>query len=91
MSDIVMFDKFSDLKRLSNDESFLHLEKRFQTERGRYLTKMLDPDTSSEETIALKAVVNALEKVSPLALVQTVVKIESKGLKKKHPQLVKSR
>jgi len=87
MPDIVMFDKFSDLKRLSNDESFLHLEKRFQTERGRYLTKMLDPSTSAEETLALKAVVNALEKVSPLALVETVIKIETKNLKTSHPKM----
>jgi hypothetical protein len=90
MPDIVMFDKFSDLKRLSNDESFLHLEKRFQTERGRYLTKMLDSSTSAEETLALKAVVNALEKVSPLALVETVIKIETKNLKTSHPKMFRS-
>ena len=89
MPEVVIFDKFSDLKRLSNDESFLHLEKRFQTERGRHLTKMLDPNTSAEDTIALKAVVNALEKVSPLALIETVIKVESKSIKSKHPQMFK--
>jgi hypothetical protein len=50
---------------------------------------MLDPSTSAEDTIALKAVVNALEKVSPLALVETVIKVESKSIKSKHPQMFK--
>ena len=89
MSDIVVFDKLADIKRLSNDEAFQHLEKRFQSERGKYLSKMLSASTSSEETLALKAVVNALENLSPMALVETVLKIESKSLKTKHPEMFK--
>tara|TARA_Y100000004_G_scaffold189977_1_gene246408 strand:- start:1074 stop:1349 length:276 start_codon:yes stop_codon:yes gene_type:complete len=89
MSDIVIFDKLSDIKRLTSDESFLHLEKRFQTERGRYLARMLSSSTSSEETLALKAVVNALEDLSPLALAETVLKIESKSVKTSHPEMFK--
>jgi hypothetical protein len=89
MSDIVLFDKLSDVKRLTVDEAFTHLERRFQTERGRYLTRMLDRDTSPEETIALKAVVNALENLSPMALAESVVKIESKNLKRHSPEMFK--
>jgi hypothetical protein len=89
MSDIVLFDKLSDVKRLTVDEAFTHLERRFQTERGRYLSKMLDRETSTEETVALKAVVNALENLSPMALAETVIKIESKSLKKHSPDMFK--
>jgi hypothetical protein len=89
MSDIVLFDKLSDVKRLTVDEAFTHLEKRFQTERGRYLSRMLDRETSPEETIALKAVVNALETLSPMALAEAVIKIESKNLKKHSPEMFK--
>ena len=87
MSDIVIFDQLSDLKKLSIDESFLHLEKRFQKERGRYLARMLDKDTTSEETLALKAVVNALESLSPMALLEAVLKIEAKNSKSKNPEM----
>jgi hypothetical protein len=91
MPDVVIFDKLSDLKRLTNDESFSHLEKRFQKERGRYLSRMLDPSTSREETLNLKAVVNALDNLSPMSLAQSVLKIESKSLKTSHPEMFKSR
>lgn len=87
MSDIVIFDQLSDLKKLSIDEAFLHLEKRFQKERGRYLARMLDKDTTSEETLALKAVVNALENLSPMALLEAVLKIEAKNSKSKNPEM----
>ena len=89
MTDIVIFDKLSDIKRLSVDEAFIHLEKRFQTERGRHLTKMLDRSTSPEETVALKAVVNALESVSPMALANTILKVESKNSKVRNPEMWK--
>ena len=89
MSDIVVFDKLSDIKKLTIDEAFLHLEKRFQKERGRYLAKMLDKDTSSEETIQIKSVLNAIENLSPMALAETVLKIESKNLKYHSPELFK--
>lgn len=86
MTDIVIFDQLSDLKRLTVDEAFLHLEKRFQKERARYLTKMLDRDTTPEETLALKAVVNALEDLSPLALAEKTLKIEVKNSKIQNPE-----
>jgi hypothetical protein len=89
MTDIIIFDKLADIKRLTVDESFLHLETRFAKERGRYLAKMLDPSTSSEETVALKAVVNALESLSPMALANTILKIEAKNSKVKHPEMWK--
>ena len=89
MTDIVIFDKLSDIKRLTIDESFIHLEKRFQTERGRHLSKMLDRSTSPEETVALKAVVNALESVSPMALANTILKVESKNSKVRNPEMWK--
>jgi hypothetical protein len=89
VSDLIVFDKLSDIKKLTIDEAFLHLEKRFQKERGRYLAKMLDKDTSSEETIQIKSVLNAIENLSPMALAETVLKIESKNLKSHSPELFK--
>lgn len=87
--DIVIFDSLSEIKRLSNEEAFLHLEKRFQRERGRYLSRMLDKATSSEETLVLKGIVNALESLSPLALVETTLKVATKNGKVKHPEMFK--
>lgn len=89
MSDIVVFDQLADIKRLTVDEAFIHLEKRFQKERARYLSRMLDPDTSPEDTIALKAVINALETTSPMALAEKTLKIEAKNRKVKHPEMFK--
>jgi hypothetical protein len=89
MTDIIIFDKLSDVKQLINNEAFIHLEKRFQTERGRYLSKMLDRSTSPEETIALKAVVNAMESVSPMALANTILKVEAKNSKVRNPEMWK--
>ena len=89
MSDLVVFDKLSDIKKLTVDEAFLHLEKRFQKERGRYLSKMLDRDTTPEETIQIKSVLNAIEALSPMALAETVLKIKSKNLKSHSPELFK--
>ncbi len=86
MTDLLIFDQLADLKKLTVDEAFLHLEKRFQKERARYLTKMLDRDTTAEETLALKAVVNALESLSPMALAEKTLKIEVKNSKIKDPQ-----
>ena len=91
MTDIIIFDQLSDIKRLPVDEAFIHLEKRFQTERGRFLTKMLDRSTTPEETIALKAVVNALEGLSPMALAETVLKIEVKNRKISNPDMFKTK
>ena len=89
MSDIVIFDQLADIKKLTTDEAFIHLEKRFQKERARYLARMLDPDTKPEETIQIKAVINALEGLSPLALAEKTLKIEAKNRKVKHPELFK--
>ena len=91
MTDIVVFDQLADIKKLTTDEAFIHLEKRFQKERGRYLAKMLDRDTTSEETIQLKAVINALEALSPMALAEKTLKIEVKNRKVAHPELFKVR
>lgn len=91
MSDLVVFDQLADIKKLTVDEAFLHLEKRFQKERARYLGRMLDPDTKPEETIQIKAVINALEGLSPMALAEKTLKIEAKNRKVKHPELFKVR
>ena len=79
MSDLVVFDQLADIKKLTTDESFLHLEKRFQKERARYLARMLDRETTPEETIQTKAIINALESLSPMALAEKVLKIEVKS------------
>ena len=91
MSDLVVFDQLADLEKLTTDESFIHLEKRFQKERARYLAKMLDRDTDKEETLAIKAVINALETLSPMALAEKVLKIEVKNRKVSHPEMFKIR
>ena len=89
MSDLVVFDQLADIKKLTVDEAFIHLEKRFQKERARYLARMLDADTKPEETIKIKAVINALEGLSPMALAEKTLKIEAKNRKVKHPELFK--
>lgn len=86
-SDIVVFDKLADIKRLSNDEAFEFLEKRFQEERSRYVTKLLHPETSSEETLLIKAIVNALTTLSPMDLANKTLKIQAKQLKAEHPEM----
>lgn len=91
MTDIVIFDQLADIKKLTTDEAFIHLEKRFQKERSRYLAKLLDKETSADETLALKAVVNALEALSPLALAERTLKVEAKNRKVSHPELFKIR
>lgn len=91
MSDIIIFDQLSDIKNLTTDEAFIHLEKRFQKERARYLAKLLDKDTSAEETLALKAVVNALEPLSPLSLAERTLKVEVKNRKMTNPEMFRVR
>lgn len=87
MTDIMVFDQLSDIKKLTVDEAFIHLEKRFQKERARYLSKMLDGGTSNEETLAIKAVLIALENLSPMALAEKTLKVEVKNRKVTHPEL----
>jgi hypothetical protein len=89
MTDLVVFDQLADIKKLTTDEAFIHLEKRFQKERSRYLAKMLDRDTTPEETLHIKAVINALEALSPMALAEKTLKVEAKNRKVKHPELFK--
>ena len=91
MTDIIVFDQLADIKKLTTDEAFIHLEKRFQKERARYLAKLLDPDTSPEDTLALKAVVNALEPLSPLSLAEKTLKVEVKNRRVSHPEMFKIR
>lgn len=50
---------------------------------------MLDKGTSPEETIAIKAILNAIESLSPMALAETVLKIEAKNLKTHSPEMFK--
>lgn len=48
---------------------------------------MLDRETDKEETLAIKAVINALETLSPMALAEKVLKIEVKNRKVSHPDM----
>ena len=89
MTDIVIFDQLADVKRLTVDEAFIHLEKRFQRERDRHLAATLDPKAVSFETMQGKAVVNALDQLSPLQLVERSLKIEVKNRKIEHPEMFK--
>ena len=87
--DIVVFDQLSDLKRLSTNEAFLHLDAVFQRERERFLAAMLDPKADSMATMQNKAVVNAIDQLSPLQLVERSLKIEVKNRKIDHPEMFK--
>ena len=87
--DIVVFDQLSDLKRLANNEAFLHLDSVFRKERDRYLAATLDPKADSMATMQGKAVVNALDQLSPLQLVERSLKIEVKNRKIEHPEMFK--
>ena len=90
-SDIIVFDKLSDLKRLATSEAFLHIESVFRKERDRYLAATLDPNADSLETMQNKAVVNALDQLSPLQLVERSLKVEVKNRKIKNPEMFKVR
>ena len=87
--DIVVFDQLSDLKRLAANEAFLHLDAVFRKERDRYLAATLDPKADSMATMQGKAVVNALDQLSPLQLVERSLKIEVKNRKIEHPEMFK--
>jgi len=87
--DIVVFDQLSDLKRLASNEAFLHIESVFRKARDRYLASTLDPKADSMETMQGKAVVNALDQLSPLQLVERSLKIEIKNRKIEHPEMFK--
>ncbi len=50
---------------------------------------MLDGGTSNEETLAIKAVLIALENLSPMALAEKTLKVEVKNRKVTHPELFK--
>ena len=89
--DIVVFDQLSDLKRLAANEAFLHLDSVFRKERDRYLAATLDPKADSMATMQNKAVVNALDQLSPLQLVERSLKIEVKNRKIEHPEMFKVR
>ena len=89
--DIVVFDQLSDLKRLASNEAFLHLESVFKRERERFLAAVLDPKADSLATMQSKAVVNALDQLSPLQLVERALKIEVKNRKVEHPEMFKVR
>tara|TARA_R100000152_G_C6772675_1_gene199684 strand:- start:228 stop:506 length:279 start_codon:yes stop_codon:yes gene_type:complete len=91
MTDVIIFDQLADIKRLTNDKAFQTLDERFQKEKSRYLGKLLDPSTPADETLALKAVVNALESLSPLSIAETVLKIEVKNRKVANPEMFKPR
>ena len=87
--DIVVFDQLSDLKRLANNEAFLHLESVFQRAKERYLAATIDPKADSIEKMPGKAVVNALDQLSPLQLVERSLRIEVKNRKVEHPEMFK--
>ena len=87
--DIVVFDQLSDLKRLSTNEAFLHIESVFQRAKERYLAATLDPKADSMETMQGKAVVNALDQLSPLQLVESSLRIEVKNRKVEPPEMFK--
>ena len=89
--DIVVFDQLSDLKRLAANEAFLHIESVFQRARERYLAATLAPKADSMETMQGKAVVNALDQLSPLKLVERSLKQEIKNRKVEHPEMFKVR
>jgi hypothetical protein len=88
--DIVIFDNLSELKRVSNSESFLYIEETFQKEKRRYMEKLLNPDTSDQETLNLKAVINALNLLSPKKVADATLMRAAKRNKKRHPELFKS-
>jgi len=87
MSDIIIYDNLSDMKRLINSESFQIIERAFQKEKERYLTKMLKADTSDQETLNLKAVLNALDLMSPTKIAEANLSRAAKKTKARHPDM----
>ena len=87
MSDIVIFDNLSDMKRLINSEPFQIVEKAFQKEKERYMARMLNPEISDQETLNLKAVLNALELMSPTKIAEATLSRAAKKTKARHPEM----
>lgn len=89
MSDIVILDNFAELKRMLNSESFKLIEDSFKKERDSYLQKMLNHSTSDEETIKLKAVVNAMDLNTPSKIGEALLSRGSKKAKQRYPELIR--
>ena len=87
MSDIVIFDNLSDMKRLINSEPFQLVEKAFQKEKERYLARMLNPEISDQETLNLKAVLNALELKTKKKIAEATLSRAAKKTKARHPEM----
>lgn len=86
-ADIVIFDNLSEMKRLINSEPFQIIQREFEKEKERYLQKMLNPETSEQETLGLKAVVNALDLMSPKKIAENTLSRASKKTKTRHPEM----
>ena len=63
------------------------LLKSFPERKGRYLTKMLKADTSDQETLNLKAVLNALDLMSPTKIAEATCLGLLKKLKHATPDM----
>jgi hypothetical protein len=86
-ADIVIFDNLSEMKRLINSEPFQVIQREFEKERDRYLQKMLNPETPEQETLGLKAVVNALDLMSPKKIAEGTLSRAAKKTKARHPDM----
>ena len=51
------------------------------------MKKLLNPETSDQETLCLKAVVNAMELNSPEKIAESTLNRASKKTKNRHPDL----
>lgn len=88
-SDILILDNFSEVKRMIYSDSFKLIEKEFQKRREAYLKRLLSSSTSDEETVKLKAVLNALDLSSPTKIAEEMISRASKKTKQRYPDLVR--
>ena len=88
-SDILIFDNFSELKRMLVSEPFKLIQDRYSKEREKFLKKLLCSSTTDEETVKIKAVINALDRMSPAKIGEELISRASKRTKERYPELIR--
>jgi hypothetical protein len=87
MGDIIIGDNLSEMKLMLLSPAFKSIEQVFQKEKQRLLSKMLNAQTSDQETLGLKAAINVMEAYSPAKIGEGLLNRSSKKTKNRYPEL----
>jgi hypothetical protein len=77
-------DKRMLLKHVMNVPGFEILQEKFDEERDRLVSLMLNPNTTDSDTLIIKGVLNILKSLSPMALGNATIKILETKLTNTH-------